>query len=137
MSAHVALGIMAAEDRRFLKHRGFDIESIERAWEDHQKGRPLPGASTISEQTAKNLFLWPGRSGVRKFFEAVLTVGIETLWPKKRILEIYVNTAQMDLASLTLALRPASHFQTTPQIDQKTVASHAAMPPYLKRISAA
>lgn len=67
MCAHVLLTVLAAEDQRFLQHRGFDVKSIKKAWKDHQKGRPLPSASTISQQTAKNLFLRPGRSYVRKF----------------------------------------------------------------------
>ncbi len=89
------LAVIAAEDQRFADHNGFDVESIQDAIEDQQHGRRLRGASTISQQVAKNLFLWPGRSWVRKGLEAYFTVLIETLWPKRRILEVYLNIAEM------------------------------------------
>jgi monofunctional biosynthetic peptidoglycan transglycosylase len=89
------LAVIAAEDQRFAEHNGFDMESIQDALEDQQRGRRLRGASTISQQVAKNMFLWPGRSWVRKGLEAYFTVLIETLWPKRRILEVYLNVAEM------------------------------------------
>lgn len=90
----VFLAVIAAEDQRFARHSGFDFDAIGDALEQ-SGGGPARGASTISQQVAKNLFLWPGRSWVRKGLEAWLTVWIEALWPKSRILEVYVNVAQM------------------------------------------
>jgi monofunctional glycosyltransferase len=89
------LAVIASEDQRFADHHGFDFDSIEDALADRDKGRRLRGASTISQQVAKNLFLWPGRSFVRKGLEAYFTVLIEALWPKRRILEVYLNIAEM------------------------------------------
>ena len=86
--------VIAAEDDRFYRHSGFDFHEIARALDAHEKGKPLRGASTISQQTAKNLFLWDGRSYLRKALEAYLTVVLETLLPKERILEIYLNLAE-------------------------------------------
>jgi monofunctional glycosyltransferase len=86
--------VVAAEDDRFYHHYGFDFREIARALEAHEQGKPLRGASTISQQTAKNLFLWDGRSYLRKGLEAYLTVVLETLLPKDRILEIYLNLAE-------------------------------------------
>lgn len=88
------LAAVAAEDQRFPQHWGFDFEAIAEAWEDQLDGGKVRGASTISQQVAKNLFLWSGRSWVRKGLEAYLTVVIEVLWPKRRILEVYLNIAQ-------------------------------------------
>lgn len=94
ISRHAATAVIAAEDQKFLVHDGFDFEQIERAVADAGRGRRLRGASTISQQVAKNLFLWPGQSWVRKGLEAWFTVWIELLWPKRRILEVYLNSAQ-------------------------------------------
>lgn len=92
ISPWLAISVVAAEDQKFPTHYGFDIDSITDAMKENSK-RPR-GASTISQQVAKNLFLWPGRSFVRKGMEAYFTVLIETLWPKRRILEVYLNIAQ-------------------------------------------
>lgn len=86
--------VVAAEDQKFWTHQGFDLEAIERAFAHNQKSRRKRGASTISQQVAKNLFLWPGRSYLRKALEASFTVLIEALWPKQRILEVYLNIAE-------------------------------------------
>ncbi|WP_338065384.1 monofunctional biosynthetic peptidoglycan transglycosylase [Thiospirillum jenense] len=94
IAAPVAIAVIAAEDQRFPQHRGFDVVEMRQAWQRFQTGGKLRGASTISQQTAKNLFLWPGRDPVRKGLEAWFTVLIETLWPKERILEVYLNIAQ-------------------------------------------
>jgi len=95
ISPEIGIAVVAAEDQKFPFHDGFDIESIQRALQEN-KDRALPrGASTISQQVAKNLFLWPGRSMVRKGIEAYFTVLIETLWPKRRILEMYLNVAEL------------------------------------------
>jgi monofunctional glycosyltransferase len=89
------LAVIAAEDQHFAEHHGFDLDSLRKALDDHERGRRLRGASTISQQVAKNLFLWSGRSYVRKGLEAYFTVLIEALWPKRRILEVYLNIAEM------------------------------------------
>ncbi|MCE8023127.1 monofunctional biosynthetic peptidoglycan transglycosylase [Billgrantia aerodenitrificans] len=96
LSDHAKLAVIAAEDQRFPIHRGFDVDEMRRAWEASRNGGRLRGASTISQQTAKNLFLWTGRSWLRKGFEAWFTVLIEALWPKQRILEVYLNIAEWD-----------------------------------------
>ena len=88
------LAVIASEDQRFADHHGFDFESIQDAMDDAEHGHRLRGASTISQQVAKNVFLWPGRSFVRKGLEAYFTVLIEALWPKRRILEVYLNVAE-------------------------------------------
>ena len=94
ISPHLAVAVIAAEDQRFPDHFGFDFQSIGRALEHNARGRTVRGASTISQQTAKNLFLWSGRSYLRKGLEAGLTLGLEMLWPKRRILEVYLNLAE-------------------------------------------
>ena len=94
ISKYLPLAVVAAEDQRFPEHHGFDFKAIEKAHRSNQRGRKVRGASTISQQTAKNLFLWSGRSYVRKVLEAWYTLWIELLWPKWRILEVYVNIAE-------------------------------------------
>ena len=97
ISPSLPVAVMASEDARFLEHHGFDYKAIEHAAKrnrEHAEKRKL-GASTISQQTAKNVFLWPGRSWVRKGFEAYFTVLIEMLWSKQRIMEVYLNSIEM------------------------------------------
>lgn len=95
ISKNIALAVVAAEDQNFPTHFGFDLEQIEKAIEQHERGRRLRGASTITQQVAKNLFLWEGRSFIRKGLEAYFTVLIELLWSKERILEVYLNITEM------------------------------------------
>ena len=90
-----ARAVIAAEDQKFLQHHGFDLQSIDQAIDDYRSGEELRGASTITQQVAKNLFLWPGRSFVRKGLEAYFTLLLEGLWSKQRILETYLNTAEL------------------------------------------
>jgi monofunctional biosynthetic peptidoglycan transglycosylase len=94
VSPELPIALVAAEDQKFPLHHGFDWDAIEAAWERNQQSRRIHGASTISQQTAKNLFLWSGRSWVRKGLEGYFTVLIEALWPKRRILEVYLNVAE-------------------------------------------
>jgi monofunctional biosynthetic peptidoglycan transglycosylase len=94
ISKHAALAVVAAEDQRFPFHHGFDFKQIDKALADRERGRRVRGASTISQQVAKNLFLWPGQSWFRKGLEAGITVLIELAWPKQRILEVYLNVAE-------------------------------------------
>lgn len=95
ISPAVGLAVMSAEDQRFATHHGFDTRAIRFAVADHLRGEPLRGASTLSQQVAKNLFLWPGKSLLRKGVEAYFTVLIEGLWDKRRILEMYLNIAEL------------------------------------------
>lgn len=95
ISPYAKMAVIAAEDQKFPLHYGFDLQAIEKAVEQSKRGKRLRGASTISQQVAKNLFLWPGRSFIRKGLEAYLTVLLELLWSKQRILEVYLNIAQM------------------------------------------
>jgi monofunctional biosynthetic peptidoglycan transglycosylase len=94
MSPSIARAVVAAEDTRFLQHDGFDWTELESAMREAQRGGHLRGASTITMQCARTVFLWPGRSVVRKAAEAYLTVWMELLWPKRRILEMYLNLVE-------------------------------------------
>lgn len=94
ISPNLALAVVASEDQKFPEHWGFDVEAIEKAYQLNQHSHRVRGASTISQQVAKNLFLWSGRSYLRKGLEAYFTVLIETFWPKRRILEVYLNSAE-------------------------------------------
>lgn len=95
ISNNMKRAAVSAEDQLFLKHLGFDMKAIEKAFQSNQKGKKIKGGSTISQQTAKNVFLWPGRSWIRKGFEAYFTLLIEILWSKERILEVYLNVIEM------------------------------------------
>jgi monofunctional glycosyltransferase len=94
ISRELALAVVASEDQRFLEHHGFDFTQIQQALDEADHGGRMRGASTITQQVAKNLFLWNGHSWVRKGLEAWFTVLIEALWSKRRILEVYLNTAE-------------------------------------------
>jgi monofunctional biosynthetic peptidoglycan transglycosylase len=94
ISPNLALAVVASEDQKFPEHWGFDVAAIEKAYSLNRHSHRVRGASTISQQVAKNLFLWSGRSYFRKGLEAYFTVLIETCWPKRRILEVYLNTAE-------------------------------------------
>ncbi len=94
ISPYVPLAVICAEDQIFFEHNGFDLQSIQEAWDERQEGKRFRGASTITQQVAKNLFLWPGKNFFRKGLEAYFTLLIESFWSKKRILEVYVNIAQ-------------------------------------------
>jgi monofunctional biosynthetic peptidoglycan transglycosylase len=95
MSKHAPQAVVASEDQTFMKHNGFDFKSMKKAWESNKTNNRVRGASTISQQTAKNVFLWPSRSYIRKGFEAYFTVLIEIFWSKERILEVYLNVIEM------------------------------------------
>ena len=136
ISPYLPIAVVAAEDQKFPEHRGFDTESIRSALEENgSKGR---GASTISQQVVKNLYLWPGRSWVRKGIEAYLTVFLETLWPKQRILEVYLNIAELgpgifgaEAAAQGFFGKPAS------ELTAREAALLAAVLPSPKRMSPA
>lgn len=110
LPAHVPLAVIAAEDQQFPLHGGFDWKSIRQAIDAYRRGERLRGASTISQQTAKNLFLWHGRSLFRKSLEAAFTLAIETFWPKQRILEVYLNIAEWGPGIFGIEAASRSHF---------------------------
>jgi monofunctional biosynthetic peptidoglycan transglycosylase len=95
ISKSLQLAVICSEDQNFLKHHGFDVKAIEKAYENNKKGKRLKGASSISQQTAKNLFLWPQRSWLRKGLETYFTFLIELIWSKERIMEVYLNSVEM------------------------------------------
>lgn len=95
ISPNLQKAVIASEDGNFLKHNGFDFNAMQKAFKSNQKGKRLKGGSTISQQTAKNVFLWQGRSYLRKGLEAYFTVLIELIWGKERIMEVYINSIEM------------------------------------------
>lgn len=95
MGTSIQKAVIASEDGKFTTHNGFDVKAIEKAYKNNQKGKKVKGGSTISQQTAKNVFLWPGRSYLRKGLEAYFTVLIEVVWGKERIMEVYLNSIEM------------------------------------------
>jgi monofunctional biosynthetic peptidoglycan transglycosylase len=120
ISPFMALAVVAAEDQKFPHHPGFDLDALGEAWQAYQHGRGGRGGSTISQQVAKNLFLWPGRSLVRKGIEAYITLTLEVLWSKRRILEVYLNVAEFGpgifgvaAASKTFFAKPAAHLSAS------------------------
>ena len=95
ISPELQKAVIASEDANFLTHHGFDFDAMYKAYEHNKKGKKIKGGSTISQQTAKNVFLWQGRSYLRKGLEAYFTVLIEILWSKERIMEVYLNSIEM------------------------------------------
>ena len=95
ITPELALAVVASEDQKFLSHNGFDLDAISVAWEERVEGKRKRGASTISQQTAKNVFLWPGGGWFRKGLEAYFTILIELIWDKHRIMEVYLNVIEM------------------------------------------
>ena len=95
ISKNMQLAVICSEDQNFLNHKGFDVNAIEKAYENNKKGKRIKGASSISQQTAKNVFLWPERSWLRKGLEVYFTFLIETIWSKERIIEVYLNSIEM------------------------------------------
>ncbi|GHA77810.1 monofunctional biosynthetic peptidoglycan transglycosylase [Cognatilysobacter bugurensis] len=138
MAAHVPVALVAAEDQRFAEHFGFDLDAIEKARKANARGRKVRGASTITQQTAKNLFLWSGRSWVRKGIEAWYTVLIEALWPKKRILEVYTNVAEFGDGVYGAQAAGQTYFdRDASRLSASQAARLAAVLPSPKRYSAA
>ncbi|WP_445774050.1 monofunctional biosynthetic peptidoglycan transglycosylase [Shewanella sp.] len=119
LPAHIPLAMVASEDQLFPKHFGVDFDAINKAIQQYDDGQGLRGASTITQQTAKNLLLWPGQSFVRKGLEAIVALGLEVIWGKKRILEVYVNVAEfgkgiygVEAASQHYFNKPARHLSS-------------------------
>jgi monofunctional biosynthetic peptidoglycan transglycosylase len=135
MSPHVKVAVIASEDQNFPAHYGFDLKAIDDALADRGRGRRVRGASTISQQVAKNLFLWPGRSWLRKGLEAYFTVLIETLWPKQRILEVYLNVAEFGRGVFGVGAAADVYFhKRASRLNQYDAALLAAVLPSPKRM---
>jgi monofunctional glycosyltransferase len=137
ISPALPIALIASEDQKFPTHHGFDVQAIESALDEADEGERLRGASTISQQTAKNLFLWGGRSFVRKGLEAYFTVLLEVTWPKRRILEVYANIAEFgdgiygaDAAAREFFRKPAA------QLSRRDAALLASVLPNPKRLHA-
>ncbi len=111
ISPHLRRAVLASEDDRFYLHWGFDVEEIQNALERARRGRRLRGASTITQQVAKNLFLWEGRSYVRKGYEAYLTLVLELCLPKDRILDLYLNLAEWGDGVFGAEMAARTHFR--------------------------
>lgn len=138
MSRHMPVAVMASEDQRFLKHHGFDYNAIEKAAIHNMKGGKRHGASTISQQTAKNVFLWPGRSWIRKGFEVYFTFLIEMMWSKQRIMEVYLNSIEMGDGIYGVDAVAEYHFDTTAsQLSRSQCALIAATLPNPRRFNSA
>ena len=134
----VPAAVIAAEDNRFCEHSGFDWNAIQEAYEDFQDGSELRGASTITMQTAKNLFLWPGRSYVRKALEAFLTPQLELLWSKRRVIEVYLNVAEWGPGVYGIEAAARAHFgKTAADLGGREAALLAAVLPNPRRWSPA
>jgi monofunctional biosynthetic peptidoglycan transglycosylase len=137
ISPYVPLAMVASEDQKFPYHHGFDFDSIQNAVDAADEGKRLRGASTISQQTAKNLFLWNGRSFVRKGLEAYFTVLIELTWPKQRILEMYVNIAELGDGIYGVGAASDAYFHTPPaRLSPTQAARLAAVLPSPRRLHA-
>lgn len=135
ISAQMKVAVIASEDQKFAEHWGFDFESMQKAWERNQRGRRVRGASTISQQVAKNLYLWPGQSYLRKGIEAWFTLLIETLWPKQRILEVYLNSAEFGRGVFGVEAASRRYFKkSAAQLNKQESALLAAVLPAPKRL---
>lgn len=130
------LAVIAAEDSYFMQHSGFDWKQIEKAQDDAKKGKKLRGASTISQQTAKNVFLWNGRSWIRKGLEAYFTMLIELFWSKERIMEVYLNSIEMGEGLYGVAAVAKANFKKIPaKLTRKECALIAATLPNPRKLS--
>lgn len=133
-----ARAVIASEDQRFVEHHGIDFVSLDKALEDFRDGEGLRGASTITQQVAKNVFLWQGRSFVRKALEAYLALVIELCWTKERILEVYLNSAEFGAGVFGVEAAAREFFGTSAaKLNASQAALLAAVLPNPKRLSAA
>jgi len=126
LSDNAKMAVMAGEDQRFPDHWGFDVAQIKRSITQWSDGGDLRGASTLTQQTARNLFLWTGRSWIRKGLEAWFTLLLEALWPKQRILEVYLNIAEWDTGVFGLEAAAQHYFGTSAANLSVSQASHLA-----------
>jgi len=136
MSQSIPIAVIAAEDQLFMEHRGFDFNAIGQAWEEHQRGKRQRGGSTISQQTAKNVFLWPAHSWLRKGLEVYFTALIELCWSKQRIMEVYLNSIEMGDGIYGAEAVAQWHFRcTAAQLTRQQCALIAATLPNPRRFS--
>ncbi len=137
VSINMQKAVIASEDGNFLTHHGFDFDAIQKAMKDNEKGKKLKGGSTISQQTAKNVFLWQGRSYVRKGLEAYFTVLIELIWGKERIMEVYLNSIEM--GDGVYGVEAASHYwyrKNATSLSKREAAGIAAILPNPRKFTA-
>jgi monofunctional biosynthetic peptidoglycan transglycosylase len=138
ISPNLPLAVVASEDQKFPDHWGFDVEAIEKAYQLNQHSHRVRGASTISQQVAKNLFLWSGRSYFRKGLEAYFTVLIEACWPKRRILEMYLNIAEFGTGTYGAEAAAQRYFHVNAaRLTRSDSAILAAVLPNPQQLSAA
>ncbi|MBQ0073247.1 MAG: monofunctional biosynthetic peptidoglycan transglycosylase [Prevotella sp.] len=136
INVNMPTAVMASEDQRFLVHHGFDFDAIQKAAKHNRTAKTKHGASTISQQTAKNVFLWPGRSWVRKGLEMYFTVLIECIWGKERIMEVYLNSIEMGDGIYGVDAVAEDHFEKTAQtLSKRNCALIAATLPNPRRFS--
>lgn len=134
ISPNAALAVIAAEDQQFRFHAGFDFDAISKAMERNASGKKVRGASTITQQVAKNMFLWPGRTWMRKGLEAWYTVLIETMWSKRRILEVYLNTAELGRGIYGVEAASQKYFRKpAAKLSRREAAALAAVLPAPRR----
>ncbi len=114
VSKYVPIAFVAAEDQNFPNHFGFDFKQIEKALKENKRGKRIRGASTITQQVAKNLFLWEGKSFLRKGIEAYFTILIELLWDKKRILEVHINIVELGKDIFGVGVASLAYFKKPP-----------------------
>jgi monofunctional glycosyltransferase len=138
ISDNLRLAVICSEDQNFVSHKGFDLEAIDKAVKESKSGRKrVRGASTISQQTAKNVFLWPGRSWLRKGFEVWFTALIELFWSKERILHVYLNSIEMGNGIYGAQAAAKFYFGTTAaQLSSRQAATIAAVLPNPRRYNA-
>jgi monofunctional biosynthetic peptidoglycan transglycosylase len=137
ISINMQKAVIASEDGTFLNHNGFDLKALQLAYQNNAKGKKLKGGSTISQQTAKNVFLWQGRSYFRKGLEAYFTVLIELCWGKERIMEVYLNSIEM--GDGVYGIEAASEFwykKTAKQLTKRDAAGIAAILPNPRKFKA-
>jgi monofunctional biosynthetic peptidoglycan transglycosylase len=137
ISPNLQKAVIASEDGNFLKHSGFDFKAMQKAYKSNKKGKKLKGGSTISQQTAKNVFLWQGRSYLRKGLEAYFTVLIELIWGKERIMEVYLNSIEMGNGVYGAQAAARHWYSTTAQdLTAKEAAGIAAILPNPRKYKA-
>lgn len=129
------IAVVASEDQKFAHHFGFDLKSIRESIDEYADGEPLRGASTISQQVAKNMYLWPGKNFLRKGVEAYFTLLIEAMWSKQRILEIYLNIAEFGPGIYGVPAASSSYFEKHPlELSNAEAALLAAVLPSPNRL---
>ena len=134
----LAQAVIASEDNLFMEHRGFDVKQIQKARAEAERGKRVRGASTISQQTAKNVFLWPGKNYIRKGLEAYFTVLIEWIWGKERIMEVYLNSIEMGKGIYGAEAVAKAHFgKHAYQLSRAEAALIAATLPNPRRFNSA